>query len=191
MIERCGACGGGLVARATDYGAEEGAPTHYIWMHMEAGVDHEPVLGTPVPEEQRLFAATRKVEAAEAAEEEPEPIPAPEVRSRPAKPAETPPAAARMAALATKHGWTTSVRYSKGPLLDATASRILSRDCQAIVVKGSKPDVGIFDATWLYRPEATTPKWAFDTAWVSTADAPGFRTMDSPTLKALIKETVL
>lgn len=172
MMERCGVCGG--VLRHVVEGE------HSIWVHLDITADHEPVLGTRVPEAVRL--AAHPVE-----EPEPVVIPEPTVRSRPATDAEIPRGARTIMKKAIKHGWTVSAKYSRGPLLDASCTTILSEDTEAIVLKGVHHDVGIFDATWLFRHGMTDEKWAYDTSWCSLASEPGFHERSSTDLRKMIE----
>ena len=171
-MERCGACGG--VLRFVSEGE------HSTWVHLDVTADHAPVLGTPVPAEQQPHREP-------VPEPEPLVVPEPTVRSRPAEDAEIPRGARSIMKLAAKHGWTVSVKYSRGPLLDSSCTEILSEDAEAIVVKGIKPEVGLFDATWLYRHGMKDEKWAYDTSWCSLASQPGFHERSSTSLRAMIE----
>lgn len=179
LPDACGRCGGlvSTVPPATGGGA-------YRHLDLDLDVDHTPILGTPPPDgvvNRERYDVEHEVEIVE--------IPAPEVPATPVPPADerVPRSARGMLKAAAAAGWTVHLVYAKGPLLDSTGTKVMSHDCESVVLKGSKPGVGIFDATWLFRPNLTEPKWAFDTAWCSLVGGDGFHQRTSTELRALLK----
>lgn len=79
----------------------------------------------------------------------PEPIPPPQVRSRPATRAEMPPAAATLGKAARKEGFTLKATYSRGPRLDQYWKVVEISDC--VVVRGWHEDGRRFVAAWITK----------------------------------------
>lgn len=178
LPDACGRCGGlvSSIPPVTGGGA-------YRHLDTDMDLDHTAILGTPPPPD----AASRDRYDVEH-EVEVVVIPAPSVPATAVELGDdrVPRSARIMAKHAATAGWSTRLVYSKGPLLDSTGTKVMSQDCESVVLKASS-ERGIFDATWLFRPNLTEPKWAFDTAWCSLAGGDGFHQRTSTELRALLK----
>jgi hypothetical protein len=133
----------------------------YDWRHrvVPEGVGpHRAVLGTPVPLADVVLAPVEPEEVDD--EEEPDPVPAPEVPAMPVSVDELPDSAARIVRLAVEHGWLTQAVYMKGPrmsarwkvlgIVESTVIR-LARDGVRLVAAWQRPDGGrySFDVAFL------------------------------------------
>ncbi len=124
----CGECGGEIgrwpvvnpTAGQRGIMADLEIDVLYDWRHhvVPEGVGpHRAVLGTPVPLAEVVLAPVEPEEAVD--EEEPDPVPAPEVPAMPVSVDELPDSAARIVRLAVEYGWETHAVYMKGPRMSA------------------------------------------------------------------------